>query len=207
MLMGANTPVDEAHRMLDRYLEAGGTFIDTADTYGDGGSEEMLAPWLARHRDEVVLATKVRFRVSDPGGAGLAADRIGRVRREPTPARHGCDRHLPGARARPGRAARGDARGARRARAGRQGARAGRGELPGWLLAWAVALQDREGWSPFVALQAQFSLVQRSIELDAAAVLPRRQASGVLPWGPLGAGFLTGRGCPPQCGMGRRAAA
>jgi aryl-alcohol dehydrogenase-like predicted oxidoreductase len=63
--------------MLDRFLEAGGTFIDTADVYGDGESERTLAPWLARHRDEVVLATKVRFAVSDPGGEGLAPDRIG----------------------------------------------------------------------------------------------------------------------------------
>jgi aryl-alcohol dehydrogenase-like predicted oxidoreductase len=57
--------------MLDRFLEAGGMFIDTADVYGDGESERTLAPWLARHRDDVVLATKVRFSVSDPGGEGL----------------------------------------------------------------------------------------------------------------------------------------
>src|SRR5215212_4354742 len=77
MLMGAKTPVEESHRMLDRFLDAGGTFIDTADTYSDGGSGETLAPWLARRRDEVVLATKVRFPVSDPGGQGLTPDRIG----------------------------------------------------------------------------------------------------------------------------------
>src|SRR3712207_5521136 len=76
MLMGSSTPPDEAHRMLDRFLEAGGTFIDTADVYNDGESERILAPWLARHRDEVVVATKVRFPVSDPGGEGLAPDRI-----------------------------------------------------------------------------------------------------------------------------------
>ena len=61
MLMGGATPAKEAHRMLDRFLEAGGTFIDTADVYGDGESERTLEPWLARHRDEVVLATKVRL--------------------------------------------------------------------------------------------------------------------------------------------------
>jgi aryl-alcohol dehydrogenase-like predicted oxidoreductase len=76
MLMGGATPAKEAHQMLDRFLEAGGTFIDTADVYGDGESERTLAPWLGRHRDEVVLATKVRFAVSDPGGEGLAPDRI-----------------------------------------------------------------------------------------------------------------------------------
>src|SRR5688572_15206036 len=76
MLMGGKTPREESHRMLDRFLEAGGTFVDTADTYGDGASEEVLAPWLADHRDEVVLATKVRFAVSDPGGSGLDPARI-----------------------------------------------------------------------------------------------------------------------------------
>ena len=75
MLMGGKTPVEESHRMLDRFLEAGGNFVDTADTYSDGGSEETLAPWLARHRDDVVLATKLRFPVSDPGGEGLAPER------------------------------------------------------------------------------------------------------------------------------------
>ena len=64
--------------------------------------------------------------------------------------------------------------------------------FPAWLLAWAVALQDREGWAPFVSLQPQYSLVERSIELE---LLPfcRAAGLGVIPWGPLGAGFLTGR--------------
>jgi len=68
----------------------------------------------------------------------------------------------------------------------------GASNFPGWLLAWAVALQDRHGWSPFVSLQAQYSLVERSIELDALPFC-RAAGLGVLPWGPLGAGFLTGR--------------
>ena len=83
MLMGAKTPVDESHRMLDRFVAAGGTFIDTADTYSDGGSEETLAPWLARHRDEVVLATKVRF--ASPTRAARGSPPTGSSRRA-TPA-------------------------------------------------------------------------------------------------------------------------
>ena len=64
--------------------------------------------------------------------------------------------------------------------------------FPAWLLAWAVGLQDRHGWSPFVSLQPQYSLVERSIEVE---ILPfcRAAGLGVIPWGPLGAGFLTGR--------------
>ena len=68
----------------------------------------------------------------------------------------------------------------------------GASNYPAWLLAWAVALQDRHGWSPFVSLQPQYSLVERSIEVE---LLPfcRAAGLGVLPWGPLGAGFLSGR--------------
>ena len=68
----------------------------------------------------------------------------------------------------------------------------GASNFPAWLLAWAVGLQDRHGWAPFVSLQPQYSLVERSIEIE---LLPfcRAAGLGVLPWGPLGAGFLTGR--------------
>ena len=74
--------------MLDRFVEAGGNFIDTADTYGDGRSERVLAPWLARHRDDVVVATKVRFCRQRPRRRGPRAGPHPRgVRRQPPPAR------------------------------------------------------------------------------------------------------------------------
>jgi aryl-alcohol dehydrogenase-like predicted oxidoreductase len=193
MLMGGKTPPDESERMLDRFREAGGTFIDTADVYGDGTSERTLAPWLARHRDEVVLASKVRFEVSDPPGEGLAPDRI-RAACDASLQRLGVDVidlyqvHAPDPdvpleetlEALDGLV-----------RAGKVRA-LGASNYPAWLLAWAVALQDRHGWSPFVSLQPQYSLVERSAELD---LLPfcRAAGLGVIPWGPLGAGFLSGR--------------
>ena len=162
--------------MLDRFLEAGGTFLDTADAYDDGGSEETLAPWLRRHRDEVVLATKVRFAVSDPGGRARARPHPRGLRRQPAPPRRRRDRPLPGARARSRRAAGGDARGARRARARRQGARARRLELP--RLAAGVG-----GRAPgprrlvAVRLAAAAVLARRALDRDRdPAVLPRRRA-------------------------------
>ena len=202
MLMGDKTPPDEAHRMLDRFVAAGGNFIDTADTYIDGESERTLAPWLAEHRDEVVVATKVRFPVSDPGGEGLAPDRI-RAACDASLKRLGIDVidlyqvHAPDPsvpleetlEALDGLV-----------RAGKVRA-LGASNYPAWLLAWAVALQDRHGWAPFVSLQPQYSLVERSIEVE---ILPfcRAAGLGVLPWGPLGAGFLTGKysrdGEPPE---------
>src|SRR5215211_4068645 len=193
MLMGDKTPPDEAHRMLDRFVAAGGNFIDTADTYIDGESERTLAPWLAGHRDEVVVATKVRFAVSDPGGEGLAPERI-RAACDASLGRLGIDVidlyqvHAPDPsvpleetlEALDGLV-----------RAGKVRA-IGASNYPAWLLAWAVALQDRNGWAPFVSLQPQYSLVERTAELE---LLPfcRAAGLGVLPWGPLGAGFLTGR--------------
>jgi aryl-alcohol dehydrogenase-like predicted oxidoreductase len=203
MLMGSKTPTEESHRMLDRYLDAGGNFLDTADVYDDGGSEATLAPWLARRRDDVVLATKVRFPVSDPGGSGLAPDRI-RKACDASLRRLGVDVidlyqvHAPDPdvpleetlEALDGLVRDGKVRAL------------GVSNYPAWLLAWAVALQDRHGWSPFVSLQPQYSLVERSIETE---ILPFCRAAGlaVLPWGPLGAGFLTGRysrDAPPPAG-------
>jgi aryl-alcohol dehydrogenase-like predicted oxidoreductase len=193
MLMGTKTPRDEAHAMLDRFLDAGGTFIDSADTYDSGGSERTLAPWLARHRDEVVVATKVRFGTDEPPGVGLSAERVragceASLRRLDTDVIDLYQLHAPDpdtpleetlealdALVREGKV------------------RAlGASNFPAWLLAWAVALQDRHGWAPFVSLQPQYSLVERSIELE---LLPfcRAAGLGVLPWGPLGAGFLSGR--------------
>jgi aryl-alcohol dehydrogenase-like predicted oxidoreductase len=193
MLMGGKTPVEESHRMLDRYLEAGGNFIDTADTYGDGESERTLAPWLASHRDEVVVATKVRFPVSEPGGEGLAPDRI-RAACDASLRRMGIDVidlyqvHAPDPtvpledtlEALNGLVEAGKVRAL------------GASNYPAWLLAWAVSLQDRYGWAPFVSLQPQYSLVERSVEIE---LLPfcRAAGIGVIPWGPLGAGFLTGK--------------
>jgi len=193
MLMGGKTPPEDSHRMLDRFLEAGGNFIDTADVYGDGESERTLAPWLARHREEVVVATKVRMKVSDPPGEGLAPDRI-RAACDASLKRMGIDVidlyqvHAPDPsvpleetlEALDGLV-----------RAGKVRA-LGASNYPAWLLAWAVALQDRKGWAPFVSLQPQYSLVERSIEVE---ILPfcRAAGIGVIPWGPLGAGFLTGK--------------
>jgi aryl-alcohol dehydrogenase-like predicted oxidoreductase len=193
MLMGSKTPVEESHRMLDRYLDAGGNFLDTADVYDDGGSEQTLAPWLAGRRDEVVLATKVRFPVSDPGGEGLDPDRI-RAACDASLRRLGVEAidlyqvHAPDPEV-PLEATLEALDGL--VRAGKVRA-LGASNFPAWLLAWAVGLQDRNGWSPFVSLQPQYSLVERSIETE---ILPfcRAAGLGVLPWGPLGAGFLTGR--------------
>jgi aryl-alcohol dehydrogenase-like predicted oxidoreductase len=203
MLMGDKTPAAEAHRMLDAFLAAGHNFLDTADVYGDGAAEEVLAPWLARRRDDVVVTTKVRFPVTDPGGEGLAPDRI-RKACDASLRRMGIDEidlymvHAPDP-----SVALEETLEVLDELVGEGKARAlGVSNFPAWLLAWAVKTQDCEGWSPFVALQPQYSLVERSAELD---LLPfcRAAGVGVMPWGPLGGGFFTGqhrRGTEPAAG-------
>jgi len=193
MLMGGRTPADEAPRLLDAYVAAGHNFLDTADTYGDGTSEQTLAPWLARRRDDVVVATKLRFGVSDPGGSGLAPERVvaacdASLRRLGVDVIDLYQVHAPDVDV-PLEDTLGALDGL--VRAGKVRA-LGASNFPAWLLAWAVGVQDREGLSPFVSLQPQYSLVERSIETE---ILPfcRAAGLGVLPWGPLGAGFLTGR--------------
>jgi aryl-alcohol dehydrogenase-like predicted oxidoreductase len=139
------------------------------------------------------VATKVRMPVSDPPGKGLAPDRV-RAACDASLSRMGIDVidlyhvHAPdpdtpledSLEALDGLV-----------RAGKVRA-LGASNFPAWLLAWAVGLQDRNGWAPFVSLQPQYSLVERSIEVE---VLPfcRAAGIGVIPWGPLGAGFLTGK--------------
>ena len=83
MLMGGATPASEAHQMLDRFLDAGGTFIDTADVYGDGESERTLAPWLVGTAKESCSQQRCASpspiqaaRGSPRTGSGLPATRV-----------------------------------------------------------------------------------------------------------------------------------
>lgn len=62
MTFGREADEATSHALLDRFTEAGGTFVDTADIYSAGASEEILGRWLKRQRrDDVVIATKVRY--------------------------------------------------------------------------------------------------------------------------------------------------
>src|SRR6476469_1088472 len=60
-MKGVTSPNDEARRVLDRALEVGIDFLDTANVYSEGRSEELLGEWLGTRRKNVVLATKCRF--------------------------------------------------------------------------------------------------------------------------------------------------
>src|SRR3970282_2221496 len=77
MTFGAESDEKTSHAILDRYVESGGCFLDTADVYTRGVSEEMIGRWLARRggATDLVIATKARFAMSDSPadrGAGRA---------------------------------------------------------------------------------------------------------------------------------------
>lgn len=76
MMFGSAADEQASRAMLDRYVAAGGTLIDTADNYNDGTSERWIGAWLRDHpgaRDELTLATKGRFMVTGQPGASLTA--------------------------------------------------------------------------------------------------------------------------------------
>ena len=84
MTFGAETDEDGPHAQLDRFVEAGGTLVDTADVYSAGASEEIIGRWFADRpaevTDPVVLATKGRFPMADePNGSGLSARHLTRA--------------------------------------------------------------------------------------------------------------------------------
>ncbi len=86
MTFGAETDEAGAHQQLDRFIEAGGTMVDTADVYSDGRSEEIIGRWFASRTadvtERVVLATKGRFPAAAndrPNGAGLSARHLTRA--------------------------------------------------------------------------------------------------------------------------------
>src|SRR5208283_484983 len=76
MSFGASEEI--SRRMLDRFVEAGGTFIDTANVYNDGVPAEIIGRWLKdKHRDDFVIATKVRFPMGEgPNDVGLTRKHI-----------------------------------------------------------------------------------------------------------------------------------
>jgi len=86
MTFGVETDEQGAHQQLDRFIEAGGNLVDTADVYGDGRSEEIIGHWFASRpadvTEPVVLATKGRFargHDDSPNGAGLSARHLTRA--------------------------------------------------------------------------------------------------------------------------------
>jgi aryl-alcohol dehydrogenase-like predicted oxidoreductase len=198
MTFGVETEEAEAHRQLDRFVEASGTLVDTADTYGAGRSEEIIGRWFASRPAEVsgrvVLATKGRFPLDDaPNGSGLSARHLTRaldasLRRLGMDSvdlyqAHAFDPWTPleeTLRTLDGFVRAGKAR------------YYGLSNFTGWQLTKAVHLARALDIAGPVTLQPQYSLLAREIEWEIvpAALDP---GIGLLPWSPLGGGWLSGK--------------
>jgi aryl-alcohol dehydrogenase-like predicted oxidoreductase len=198
MTFGNETDEAGAHAQLDRFVEAGGNLVDTADVYTRGTSEQIIGRWLADRpadvRDRVVLATKGRFPMGeDVNDLGLSRRHLQRAL-DASLTRlgvdcvdlyqvHSWDPVTPleetletlDAMVRAGKVR-----------------YVGLSNYTGWQVQKAVALAERHGWAVPVTLQPQYNLLVRELEWE---VVPSclDAGLGLLPWSPLGGGWLTGK--------------
>src|SRR5215831_6387185 len=192
---GWGSSKDEARTIYNAYRDAGGNFIDTANVYTNGASETLLGEFLKGHRDEIVLATKYTNAASstNPNAGGnqrksmmqsveaslkrLQTDYIDlywvHIWDQLTPVAEvmrGLDDLV------------------------RQGKvlYVGISDAPAWWIAQANTLAQLRGWSAFVGLQIEYSLIERTVERE---LIPMAKAFnlGVTAWSPLSSGVLTGK--------------
>jgi aryl-alcohol dehydrogenase-like predicted oxidoreductase len=192
-----STDEKESLAILDRALEAGINFIDTADVYGqDGLSERVLGGWLAARkvRDNIVLATKGRFRMA-PGPNGTGASRMRILRAiDASLKRLGTDRidlyqiHMQDLNTPEEELMRAldDA-----VRAGKV-VYFGASNYTAYRLMESLWVSDKRNLARFVTLQAQYSLAARDLEREHVS-LCTKFGLGILPWSPLAAGLLSGK--------------
>src|SRR5262245_26344491 len=197
--------VDECREMFDVFGAAGGNFIDTANLYTNGTSEKIVGDLIAADRDRWVLATKYSLNMGQHVNASgnhrknmiqsleaslkrLKTDRIDlywlHVWDFTTPVEEimrGFDDLV---------------------RSGKI-LYAGVSDTPAWRVSQAQTLATLRGWTPFVGLQIEYSLVERTPERD---LLPMAEAMGlgVTPWSPLGQGVLSGKYNQPGAAEGAR---
>jgi aryl-alcohol dehydrogenase-like predicted oxidoreductase len=186
-----------SRHMFDRYLEAGGNFVDTADGYTGGKSEEMVGKFISesKTRDRVVLATKFTFNAEpgNPNAGGNGRKNLyraleGSLRRLKTDYvdlywLHAWDMVTPVEEV---IATLNDLVSEGKIRY------YGFSDTPAWYLSRAATLAEKEGKARLIALQLEYSLVERNIEREH---IPAAQelGLGITPWSPLASGFLSGK--------------
>jgi aryl-alcohol dehydrogenase-like predicted oxidoreductase len=200
----------EARRIFDAFVEAGGNFVDTANNYSGGLSEEIVGELVAHDRDRYVVATKYTapMRAGDSNSGGNHRKSLVQSL-EASLRRLGTDHvdlywvHV----------WEGTTPIEETMRALDDAVSAGKvlyvgiSDAPAWVVARANTLADWRGWSPFVGLQIEYSLVERTVERELVPMAGELDL-GVAAWGPLGRGLLTGKYTadgPPEDEGGRMA--
>jgi aryl-alcohol dehydrogenase-like predicted oxidoreductase len=195
MTFGRETSEADSHAMLDRFVEAGGNFIDTANVYTRGVSEEIVGRWLkGKRRDDFVIATKVRFPMGEgPNDLGLSRKHIlaavdASLRRLGTDYLDLYQVHCwdPGT---PLHETLGTLDQLVRSGKVRY---VGASNYAGWQLQKAIDLSRRMKWEQLVCLQPLYNLLDRSTEWELIPVC-RNEGLGVIPWSPLRGGWLSGK--------------
>jgi aryl-alcohol dehydrogenase-like predicted oxidoreductase len=186
---------EEAHRIFDAYVDRGGNFIDSSNNYTNGTSEQLVGELAADKRDRLTIATKysASTRPEDPNSGGN--HRKSMVRSvEHSLARlqtdyidllylHIWDGTTPVEEV---------------LRAMDDLVRAGKvlyvgiSDTPAWQVSRMQAIAELRGWSPLVALEIEYSLIERTGERDLMP-MASEMGLGVIPWSPLGRGVLTGK--------------
>jgi aryl-alcohol dehydrogenase-like predicted oxidoreductase len=186
---------EESRKMFEAYTEAGGNFIDTANRYTEGTSEKIVGELVGPDRERFVVATKYTLynRKDDPNASGnhrknmvqsleASLKRLGMeyidlywlhawdfttheeevMRALDDLVRQGKVLYI------------------------------GVSDTPAWIVSRAHAIAALRGWTPFVALQIEYSLIERTVERE---FLPLAEALdlAVTAWAPLGGGALTGK--------------
>jgi len=195
---GFGSGVEESQRILDRYIDLGGNFIDTANGYTKGHSEAIIGEHIGRHssrRERLVIATKFMTNMyrGDPNGGGAGRKSViaacdHSLRRLHTDYidlywMHFWDPFTPvdeTMRALDDLVAAGKVR------------YIGFSDTPAWMVAQAQTMAVLKDWTPLIALQLEYSLLERTIEGELIPVA-RAFGLGVTPWSPLKSGMLTGK--------------
>ncbi|MFI6084206.1 aldo/keto reductase [Streptomyces sp. NPDC051217] len=193
MTFGGDTDEASAHEMLDVYVDAGGTLIDTADNYGSGTSERVVGRWLRSRpgvRERVLLATKGRFgypgasltpaylrSAIDASLSRLGVDHVDLYQLHGPDDEHRVDEIVEFL--------------AEIVTAGKA-RHVGVSNFPGWQVAKLARLLAEQGGPPLVSQQIQYNLLARAVEWE---VIPAGVDAGLgtLLYGPLAQGWLTGK--------------
>jgi len=190
---GANKA--ESRKMYDAFVEAGGNFVDTANRYTEGTAEKFCGEFIASDRERIVLATKYTLYMNhgDPNSAGnhrknmvqALENSLKRLNTDYIDLYwlHAWDYLTPVEEV---------------MRALDDMVRAGKilyigiSDTPAWVVSRANMLAELRGWTQFVGLQIEYSLIERSVERE---LLPMARELGltVTPWGVIGGGVLTGK--------------